>query len=171
MKNAIVALIFALALSPAAALAAGGPVVKPCSAAEDRQFDFWVGNWRVTDPQGKFAGTNDVTVEYGGCVVQEHWRGAGGDVGSSFNAYRPSTKMWHQTWVDNQGQVILLDGTYADNVMTLSGPFKTRKGKTAVNRIRWTRIDGDHVRQLWDYSLDGGKSWTVAFDGLYSRVK
>jgi hypothetical protein len=55
--------------------------------------------------------------------------------------------------------------------MNLRGPFKTRKGGTAINRIRWTRIDGDHVRQLWDYSLDGGTSWKVAFDGLYTRVK
>jgi hypothetical protein len=171
MKKLFAALALCLAAIPVAALAASAPTPKPCSSAENRQFDFWVGDWRVTDPQGKFAGTNDVTVEYGGCVVQEHWRGAGGDVGSSFNSYRPSTKMWHQTWVDNQGQVILLDGTYANGVMNLRGPFTTRKGGAAINRIRWTRIDGDHVRQLWDYSLDGGKSWKVAFDGLYARVK
>jgi hypothetical protein len=171
MKNFIAAFALAVAALPVGALGAAPPAPKPCSSAEFRQFDFWVGRWRVTDPQGKFAGTNDVTVEYDGCVVQEHWRGAAGDIGSSFNAYRPSTKMWHQTWVDNQGSVILLDGTYSGDVMTLRGPFKTRKGTDAVNRIRWTHIDDDHVRQLWDYSLDGGKSWKVAFDGLYARVK
>lgn len=172
MKNFIAALAICSAALPLAASAASAPSApKPCSSAENRQFDFWVGNWRVTDPQGKFAGTNDVTVGYGGCVVQEHWRGASGDIGSSFNAYRPSSKTWHQTWVDNQGQVILLDGTYANGVMDLSGPFKTRKGRSAINRIRWTRIDGDHVRQLWEYSLDGRKTWNTAFDGLYSRVR
>jgi hypothetical protein len=79
--------------------------------------------------------------------------------------------MWHQTWVDNQGSVVLLDGTYSGDVMTLSGPLTTSKGIAAINRIRWTHIDDDHVRQLWDYSLDDGKSWTVLFDGLYARVK
>ena len=168
---AFAAAALAAAAMPAAFDAAAPPATKPCSSPEYRQFDFWVGNWRVTDPQGKFAGTNDVTLEYGGCVVQEHWHGAEGGVGSSFNAYRPSTKMWHQTWVDSQGQVILLDGTYANGVMNLSGPFKTRKGVAGINRIRWTHIDADHVRQLWDYTLDGGKTWAVAFDGLYTRVK
>ena len=166
MFSALLCVAFAAGI-----IGAAPPAPKACSTEQYRQFDFWVGRWRVTDPQGKFAGTNDVTIEYGGCVVQEHWRGAGGDIGSSFNVYRPGTKMWHQTWVDNQGQVVLLDGTYADGVMALSGPFKTQRGAKAINRIRWTRIDSDHVRQLWDYTLDGGKSWKVAFNGLYARIK
>ncbi|HLJ83809.1 MAG TPA: hypothetical protein VKT51_06545 [Candidatus Eremiobacteraceae bacterium] len=166
----LAALSITIALS-SAALGASTTPPKPCSAPEYRQFDFWVGNWRVTDPQGQFAGTNDVTTEYGGCVIQEHWSGTGGDVGSSFNAYRASTRQWHQTWVDNQGQVLLLDGSYDNGVMTLSGTGTSLSGAERLNRIRWTRIDDDHVRQLWDSSIDSGKTWTVVFDGLYTRTK
>lgn len=50
------------------------------------------------------------------------------------------------------------------------------EGETAgpvKQRIRWYQVDGDpdRVRQLWESSDDGGKSWTVAFDGLYVRKK
>lgn len=167
----LVALSTSIALASAAGGAATPTPPKPCSAPEYRQFDFWVGNWRVTDPKGNLAGTNAVTLEYGGCVVQEHWVGTGGDVGSSFNAYRQSTKQWHQTWVDNQGVVLLLDGSLDNGVMTLTGSGISLSGAERLNRIRWTHIDDDHVRQLWDSSDDGGKSWTVVFDGLYTRVK
>jgi hypothetical protein len=166
----LVALSTSIALSSTTA-GASSPTAKPCSAPEYRQFDFWVGNWRVTNPQGQLAGTNDVTLEYGGCVVQEHWSGTGGDVGSSFNAYRSPTKQWHQTWVDNQGLVLLLDGSYDNGVMTLSGSGLSLSGAERLNRIQWTHIDDDHVRQLWESSVDGGKSWTVVFDGLYTRMK
>jgi hypothetical protein len=165
----LVAFSVSIALSSTIADAASPPA-KPCSAPEYRQFDFWVGNWRVTNPQGQLAGTNDVTLEFGGCVVQEHWSGTGGDIGSSFNAYRSSTKQWHQTWVDNQGQVLLLDGSYDNGVMTLTGSGTSLSGAVQLSRIRWTHIDDDHVRQLWESSVDGGKNWTVVFDGLYTRA-
>ena len=175
MKNVVsIASLIGFGLSIVFSSTAQGaqpPAAIPCSAPEYRQFDFWVGNWRVTNPKGALAGTNLVTSEYGGCVVQEHWTGAGGNVGSSFNAYNSANKQWHQTWVDNSGTVLLLDGTYGDGVMSMAGQSVSPSGAQRLNRIRWTRIDGDHVRQLWDYSDDGGKTWAVSFDGLYTRVK
>jgi hypothetical protein len=38
-----------------------------------------------------------------------------------------------------------------------------------AHRIVWTALDSDQVRQLWETSSDGGKTWTVAFYGLYTR--
>ncbi len=32
----------------------------PCSAEEYRQFDFWIGNWRVETPSGQVAGYNTI---------------------------------------------------------------------------------------------------------------
>jgi hypothetical protein len=29
---------------------------------------------------------------------------------------------------------------------------------------------GEGVRQLWETSTDDGKTWTVAFDGIYRRA-
>jgi hypothetical protein len=145
-----------------------------CSAPEFRQFDFWVGDWNVTNPVGKAAGTNTIDRPYGDCVVQEHWVGASGDRGTSLNTYDVGRKQWHQTWVDNQGQLVKLDGAFANGTMTMTGEaISAKTGKPYLNRIRWSRENGDpdKVRQIWDTSTDGGKTWTVAFNGLYVRRK
>src|SRR3970282_1522072 len=47
---AVVALLFALAL-PAGL--PGQEAAAPCSAPEYRQFDFWLGEWEVTNPSGE----------------------------------------------------------------------------------------------------------------------
>jgi hypothetical protein len=163
-----------LCLATSAIAAAQPAAPASCSAPEFRQFDFWVGDWIVTDPAGKAAGTNTIDRPYGDCVVQEHWVGASGDRGTSLNTYDVGRKQWHQTWVDNQGQLVKLDGTFANGTMTLSGEaISTKTGKPYLNRIRWSRENGDpdKVRQIWDTSTDGGKTWTVAFNGLYVRRK
>jgi len=142
-----------------------------CDAAEYHQFDFWIGDWTVTTPNGKVAGTNTIDRPLGTCVLQEHWVGAGGTVGSSFNVYDTTRKRWHQTWVDNQGTLLLLDGAFADEKMVMSGASVDAKGAAIMNRITWQREHGDpdRVRQLWETSADGGKTWQTAFDGLYTR--
>jgi hypothetical protein len=148
------------------------PFVSPCLAPEYRQFDFWVGDWDVLDPKGNVVGTNDITREYDGCVVQEHWvaRGPQEQRGSSFNTYDPGTKQWHQTWVDSTGGFLLLDGAFTDGRMVLEGEMRNRRG-LLKHRIAWTPLDGGRVRQFWETSADGGKTWNVAFDGTYVRAK
>jgi hypothetical protein len=42
-------------------------------------------------------------------------------------------------------------------------------GKKALQRITWSQLPGGKVRQFWESSTDGGKTWTVAFDGTYIR--
>ena len=101
-------------LFPAAAVAQ-----QACSAAEYRQFDFWVGKWEVT-AKDRVAGHNEITLEEGGCVVHEHWTGAGGSTGQSFNVYDRSGRRWHQFWVDNSGTVLHLTGRLDSGVMRLT---------------------------------------------------
>ena len=38
-----------------------------------------------------------------------------------------------------------------------------------IQRITWTPLDGGRVRQHWESTTDGGKTWVTAFDGLYTR--
>jgi Protein of unknown function (DUF1579) len=138
-----------------------------CAAPEYHQFDFWIGNWTVTGANGQFAGRNTIDRPLGSCVLQEHWVGARGSHGSSFNIYDATSKHWHQTWVDDQGTLLVLNGSFADGKMTLTG-----MGGTVLNRIVWYREHGDAntVRQVWDTSADGGKTWQTVFNGLYSRM-
>jgi hypothetical protein len=142
-----------------------------CASTEYHQFDFWLGDWTVTAPNGKVVGTNTIDRPLGGCVLQEHWAGTGGTHGSSFNIYDASRKQWHQTWVDDQGALLLLDGAYTEGKMILSGPGVNQAGAAIINRITWEQKGShpDRVRQLWETSADGGKTWQTAFDGLYQR--
>ncbi len=137
-----------------------------CSAAEHRQFDFWLGDWEVKDPNANAAGTNLVTSEFGGCVLQEHWVGSQGGRGSSFNIFSSVDKKWHQAWVDDSGTFLNLIGGFQDGKMIL-----VNDASVLTDRITWNLVDGnkDRVRQFWEQSKDGGKTWSVAFDGLYIR--
>lgn len=69
----------------------------PCSAPEYHQFDFWIGNWDVTTPDGKPVGTNLVRQILDGCVIEENWSGTTGGDGKSFNIYFARDRRWHQT--------------------------------------------------------------------------
>ena len=139
-----------------------------CSTPQYHEFDFWVGNWVVRDPKGELAGTNDITKIQGGCVLQEHWVDTDGNTGTSLNVYDARSKRWHQTWVDNQGGLLVLDGGIVDGAMVLTGHRVSREGKPVVERITWSKMSNGDVRQLWDRSADDGKTWTIVFDGIYS---
>ncbi|MCB1008912.1 MAG: hypothetical protein KDB94_08455 [Acidobacteria bacterium] len=146
------------------------PAPPPCSAAEFRQFDFWLGDWEV-EAGGKLAGHNRITRLYGDCILREEYRTANGAyVGTSLNGYDAARKVWHQTWVDNQGLVLLLDGRFEKGAMRLEGKSPTAGGER-IDRITWTPNPDGSVRQHWEQSTDGGKSWKSAFDGLYRKKK
>ena len=147
------------------------PKPPACSGPEFRQFDFWLGDWDVKLPNGKVAGTNSIKSILGGCVLHESWQGTGNISGHSYNIYDAGTKTWNQTWVDNGGTLLNLRGGLVDGKMVLSGDTVDDKGVKTINRITWTKIDADHVRQLWETSSDGGKTWEVAFDGQYTKKK
>jgi len=140
----------------------------PCSAPEHRQFDFWVGEWEVTS-NGNQAGSNVIEPILGGCVLHESWTGASGNIGESFNTYDRTTGRWHQTWVDNAGSLLQLDGGLMDGAMRLSGSTVGQNGAEVMHRITWTVISENHVRQLWESSTDDGETWSVAFDGAYRK--
>ncbi len=148
--------------------AKAAPAPKPCTSPEYRQFDFWVGDWDVTTPNGKGAGTNRITPILGGCALREEWKGAGGLAGTSLNMWDGSGKRWRQTWVDDRGNVLVLTGQYRDAKMSLEGEGLGGNGVTVRNRITWSRLSEGRVRQLWETSKDGGKTWGVEFDGTYA---
>ena len=143
--------------------------VPACSSAEYRQFDFWAGAWNVTQ-NGKPAGTNRIDRILGGCALLENWSGTGGSRGNSLNYYDASRKVWHQTWIDNQAGPLELDGRLEGGNMVLTGnTLDPATGAVTVNRITWTPKTDGNVRQHWETSADGGKTWQTVFDGLYAR--
>ena len=165
----ILAAAVLFAACPPIARAQGGERTT-CDSTAFRQFDFWVGDWDVT-VNAKQAGTNLVTLEEDGCVVHEHWKGARGGTGQSFNFYDRQDGKWRQVWVSNDGSTLFLSGNYENNVLTLAGENKQADGSTVLNRIGFRNNPDRSVRQLWETSSDGGATWTAAFDGIYKRRK
>jgi hypothetical protein len=155
-------------------LGAGGVAAQPsapkspCGAPEFHQFDFWIGDWDVADANGKQIGRNRITAVQKGCALAEQWEGKGGVSGTSLNAWDAERKRWHQTWIDNSGGLLLLDGGLVDGRMVLSGTANDASGRQARQRITWQKLSDGRVRQTWESSADGGATWTVAFDGYYS---
>jgi len=140
----------------------------PCAAPEAAQFDFWIGDWDVFRADGRKAGTNRIERLYR-CGLHESWDG-GKLLGQSFNRWDGERGVWHQTWVDSNGGLLLLEGTFSDGAMTLSDRVVPgRKESAPVNEVRWTQMPDGSVRQLWRATRDGGTTWNVVFDGRYVR--
>jgi hypothetical protein len=170
LRFSLVLLLLSVLVMPANAQQADGASPhRSCSAPEHRQFDFWVGDWDVTNPAGKPAGHNRIEPILGGCALRETWAGAGGSHGTSYNAWDRQRRRWHQTWVDDDGLVLRLDGGFEGGRMVLQGETVDSSGATVRNRITWQETAPGAVRQLWEVSSDGGETWRVIFDGRYRR--
>jgi hypothetical protein len=155
-----------LAMAPAIAQAQKAP--PRCDGTEFRRFDYWVGNWEVT-AGGRPAGSNLVTLEEDGCVVHEHWKGARGGTGQSFTFYDRRDGQWHQMWVSNSGAALYLSGAFDGSTLNLEGTTPQADGSRLLNRLSFHSNPDSTVRQLWETSADGGKTWTPVFDGLYRK--
>ena len=156
-------------LNVAGPLRAAEPVATgPCASAAHRQFDFWLGDWRVHRPDGSLAGLNRIQQEYGGCVVHERYATGKGYSGESLNVYDAARKVWHQTWVDSNGLLLTLEGGWNGKAMVLEGHSVQPDGTRSRQRITWSPNPDGSVRQLWE-SADANGAWSVVFDGRYTR--
>jgi hypothetical protein len=140
----------------------------PCNTPEHRQFDFWIGTWDVF-ARGQRVGENVIDTIYGGCVLRERYNTAPRPyAGSSFNIYDASRRVWHQTWVDTGGLLLLIEGGLVNGAMVMEGHTVGARGPVR-NRITWTPIARDSVRQHWETWSDSASTWVTAFDGMYVR--
>lgn len=163
MRALMLAALFGSA-GPAATVAAP----PACTDQAYRAFDFWLGDWQVHRPDGKLAGHNRITREYDGCVIHEHYTTEHGYRGESLNIYDATRKVWHQTWVDNSGLLLVLEGGMRNAAMVLEGQTVGADGAITKQRITWTPNTDGSVRQLWEVTNANGE-WTTSFDGKYTH--
>ncbi|HZI28858.1 MAG TPA: hypothetical protein VFD64_11890 [Gemmatimonadaceae bacterium] len=140
-----------------------------CASASYRQFDFWIGEWEVSDSLSRRLGSNRIERVLDGCVLYESWSGATGARGHSFNAFDPGDSKWHQTWVDNEGTVLMISGGIVNGEMVMEGERRLADGTQTLERITWTPNADGTIRQIWQSSRDRGMRWSIVFDGLYRR--
>jgi hypothetical protein len=170
------AILATLAIALAAPLAAqetpaASASPPPCAGAGHREFDFWIGEWDVSRPDGPVVGTNRIESILDGCVLYESWTSTGGgSVGHSFNI-RARDGRWHQTWVDNSGLLLQLTGGMVEGRMVMAQDLRHLDGTTTRHEISWEPLPSGQVKQHWRASEDGGKTWTDVFVGIYTRKK
>lgn len=139
-----------------------------CAIPESHQFDFWVGAWDVFDVDKPATAVARVQVDriLGGCVLREDYRDSEGHMGQSLNIYDVPRHRWHQSWVTNRGQLLLLDGGLRDGVMMLSAVERMPDGSDREVQGTWKAVS-DGVRETAVRSTDGGRTWTPWFDLMF----
>lgn len=172
LRVAIPAFVAALAVSGSGRVAgepaSGQASNASCTAAEYRQFDFFAGDWDTYDvgDSAKIVARNRVTPMAGGCALREVYEQGDGLVGESFSTYDTGRRVWHQSWVTNRGQLLLLDGGLVHGRMVLTGTDRSEDGAPSLLRGTWSQ-QGANVRETAERSNDGGKTWKPLFDIVF----
>jgi hypothetical protein len=158
----------ALVLGRTTVLASQRAAAARCEAAAYRQFDFFAGDWDaydVSDPR-KIVARNHVTPMVDGCALREVYEQNDGMRGESFSAYDATRRVWHQSWVTNRGELLLLDGKLEGTRMVLTATERHDDGSASLLRGVWWR-DGATVRERAVRSTDAGKTWAPVFDIVF----
>ena len=98
-----------------------------------------------------------------------HRRTGLGGTGQSFNYWDAARKVWQQDWVASGGTNLHLTGGMQEGAMVLEADTPAPNGGMAHHKAMWIPQADGRVRQYWRQSTDGGKSWTVVFDGYYRK--
>ena len=154
---ASLALLLAVATPPP-------PQTHPCREAIYHALDFWVGDWVVTSGE-HIAGTNHVESTLDGCAITEHYVGVRDAPGGSISMYDATAKQWKQRYVTARGRL----SDYTGGVL----PDGSVQLIAAINgarvRMTYTHLPDGTVRQRFERSTDGGKTWSPPNDLIYTR--
>ena len=167
---------FLLPVGVAAAQSAPqGPAPKPCAAVAERQrFDFWLGEWEVTDSTGKQrVGSSLIQSVSGGCALLENWTNARGGQGKSLTSYNPALSQWQQYWIGQDGQPTeFRESSWSGKSVVFRARTPAAGSAAATEqRLTFTPIDSVTVRQRGEQSTDGGSTWTTQYNFLYHRKR
>ncbi len=167
MRRSLPALLLLLLLAPAA-LGAQGTPPPACASPDHRAFDYWVGEWSVTDTGGTVIARSSIARVSDGCAIAEHWQPLIGKEGRSLSWYEPKDGKWHQQWVGGGGWIARFDGTVDGDEMVLTEAAHPSASGAPISRMRYSKLAGGIVRQTLWQSTDQGASWKIVFVGDYN---
>ena len=138
------------------------------SSAAYHALDFSLGTWSIAVPGAPSGATSVIQREVGGCAIVENWKG-GRQVGINVDAYNSEDKHWYRFFVDSIGKVHVFEGVAAGASIVYRGTSPGPNGTTELNRLELRSEGPKRMTQLWQKSVDG-KTWTIAFQGTYTRT-
>jgi hypothetical protein len=173
-KIAVVLFLLLIAVSAGAQQSNQTPPPNPCTLPEQKQLEFWVGEWDLTWPGATAGetghGTNSIKRIMDGCVVQENFSALAQPLrGISVSMFDNTTGKWKQTWVDNEGGYLDFTGEFNDGQMVLSREAIGPKGAKFLQRMVYKNISANEFDWSWESSKDDGKTWQVQWPIHYKR--
>lgn len=146
------------------------PAAKPCGEPQRRQLDFWIGKWDVHNTaDGVRYASSTIESVVGGCAISEFYDSpkapGGAYAGKSYSSFDPKDGLWHQFYVDMQGNATWYTGSLTDDgALTM-----TAKGAKALQEMSYIPQADGTVRQIGRFSADEGKTWVTGYDYTYRR--
>lgn len=179
MKSFSVILIFIFWVSLSTVFAQStDSKAKSCNETENRQFDFWIGEWsikqKILRTDGKWFEADAETVvtpALDGCALFENWSGTvlffweGMKTpqkikGFSVRSFDPKSQKWVINWMDTRNpQFNAFEGNFADEKGEFFRTIKTTEGKETIARIVFSDITKTSVNWELAVSPDKGKTW------------
>ncbi len=152
---------------------AGGGVEMVTERDGARDFDFWMGAWKIHNRRlrerlkgsttwDEFESTVSARPILGGAGNEDEYRTdfAGGFIGMSFRFYDPAGKRWAIYWADSRNGV--LDPPVFGSITGDQALFEgkdTFEGRPIRVRFLWSRVTTPTPRWEQAFSQDGGKTW------------
>jgi hypothetical protein len=173
-RNSVAKFIFLAVLFGLPLTAKGFAATDPYSCAansENRQLDYWLGNWKIGADGSSDNARSAVTLSLDKCLVVENWDGGRGHRGQNVFGYSADDKSWYGMFADNEGRVhVFTSGKVASGVAEFAGASRGPHGENVMNRVKVTKLSPDKVEQTWEKSNDRGATWKLVFRGEYSRA-
>lgn len=142
-----------------------------CASPENRQFDYWLGNWKIGAAGSSGNAHSSVSLSLDKCLVVENWDGGRGHHGQNIFGYSTDDKSWYGMFADNEGRVhVFTSGKISSGSAEFEGTSRGASGENVLNRVKVVRLSPDKVEQSWEKSTDNGASWNLVFRGEYSRA-
>jgi hypothetical protein len=152
----------------------GGLNIQALPGSAQRDFDFYIGKWRVKNRKLKtrlngctewdeFEATDEVYKTLNGLGNIGHFRTT--IAGKSFEGmtvrlFNPETKLWSIYWADSSKGILDVPvvGSFSEN----TGQFYTKdifEGREILMVFNWDKTDRDNPVWSQAFSADNGKSW------------
>lgn len=147
-------------------------------APENKRLEFWAGDWEasgkllVNAKEEKWVdnkATNKLRWILGGQVIHEDFSD-GTLVGQSWTRWVPEKKAYEQTWVDNMGSLLRLEGDFKGDDLVLFEKPADPKAKVR-HRMVFSSIQKDSFQWSYDFTTDDGNSWKSQWQLSYKRRK
>lgn len=141
---------------------------------EFRAFDFWIGEWEQKNGQGRVVGSTSVKAILDGCAMFEVTTNPGGGsyVGQAFHYFDSALGKWQQTYIDTTAFSAHWTGEAKDGEIRYTAERPGPGGANTLLRSLFIKRDADRVEQIFEQSVDGGKTWTRPYgDVFYVRKK